>query len=69
MSLNPVNMNAPNQITINITGQITLHCKNVEPVLRALQIQTPAAKPMTTIKAQHNLMNLVLSRKWNYWKN
>ncbi len=47
MSLNPVNMNTPNQITINITGQLTLHCKNVEPVLRALQIQAPATNPMT----------------------
>jgi predicted DNA-binding transcriptional regulator AlpA len=46
MSLNPANMNAPNQITINITGQLTLHCKNVEPVLRALQIQLPAANPL-----------------------
>jgi len=47
MSLNPVNMNTPNQITINITGQLTLHCKNVEPVLRALQIQTLATNPIT----------------------
>ena len=47
MSLNPVNMNTPNQITINITGQLTLHCKNVEPVLRALQIQPSAANPTT----------------------
>ena len=47
MSLNPVNMNTPNQITINITGQLTLHCKNVEPVLRALQIQAPATNLMT----------------------
>ncbi len=51
MSLNPVNMNALNEITINITGQLTLHCKNMEPILRALQIQPPAAKPMTIIQS------------------
>lgn len=47
MGLNLGDMNTPTQITLNITGQLTLHCKNLEPVIRAIRIQQVSENPVS----------------------